>query len=200
MLQLILRDHGYVRVEEKEADWSIFWCAGQVEPSDLCWFQPHQKVNKFPRASALTLKSNLWSCFAKMVHKYGAQNFNYMPQTFVLPAQMDLYEEFMESRLADEATHNDVWILKPAAAYCGRGIFLHRPSDVPPGDSPVTDVIREHRGVASRYIDPPLLLEGFKSDIRIYVLCTSIHPLTCYLYDEGLARFATEIYSTEDLE
>lgn len=97
VLQIILRDHGYERVENKEDDWSIFWCAGQVEPSDLSWFLPHQKVNKFPRASALTLKSNLWACFARMLHKHGPQHYGYMPQTFVLPAQLTLYEEFMQA-------------------------------------------------------------------------------------------------------
>ena len=199
VLQVILRDHGYDRVEQKEDDWSIFWCAGQIEPSDLCWFQPHQKVNKFPRASALTLKSNLWSCFARMLHKHGPQHYGYMPQTFVLPAQVNNYEEFMNSRLAEPQGQGDVWILKPAAAYCGRGIFLHRPSDVK-DEPPLTDTIREHRGVACRYIDPPFLLDGLKSDIRIYVLVTSFHPLTCYLYDEGLARFATEPYGTSDLD
>lgn len=28
--------------------------------------QPHQRVNKFPKASALTLKANLWSNYARM--------------------------------------------------------------------------------------------------------------------------------------
>jgi len=200
VLQIILRDHGYERVENKEEGWSIFWCAGQVEPSDLCCFQPHQKVNKFPRASALTLKSNLWACFARMLHKHGPQHYGYMPQSFVLPAQMSLFEELMQSRLAEPQGHDDVWILKPAAAYCGRGIFLHRPSDLRDCDSPLTDTIREHRGVACRYIDPPYLIDGLKSDIRIYVLVPSFHPLTCYLYDEGLARFATEPYGTSDLD
>ena len=64
----------------------------------------------------------------------------------------------------------------------------------------LTDQIREHRGVACRYIDPPFLLDGLKSDIRLYVLVTSFHPLVCYVYDEGLARFATELYSTADLQ
>jgi len=105
----------------------------------------------------------------------------------------------MRSRLAEQQGQGDVWILKPAAAYCGRGIFLHRPSDIS-SDGPLTDTIREHRGVACRYIDPPFLIDGLKSDIRIYVLVTSFHPLTCYLYDDGLARFATELYGTSDLD
>ena len=141
VLQVILRDHGYERVESKDDDWSVYWCAGQVDSCDLCWFAPHQKVNKFPRASALTLKSNLWQCFARMLAKHGPHNYGYMPQTFVLPTHMDQYEEFMASRLAETHGHGDVWILKPAAAYCGRGIFLHRPSDERESETPVTDAV-----------------------------------------------------------
>ena len=37
----------------------------QVDPSDLRHLKWYQKVNKFPKASALTLKSNLWSYFAR---------------------------------------------------------------------------------------------------------------------------------------
>ena len=56
VLQVILRDHGYERVESAADDWNIFWCAGQVDAETLRHFKPHQKVNKFPKASALTLK------------------------------------------------------------------------------------------------------------------------------------------------
>ena len=157
-------------------------------------------MNKFPRASALTLKSNLWSCFARALANHGAQHFNFMPHTFVLPGQMALYEEHMRARRSEPGGADDVWILKPAAAYCGRGIFLHRPGDVHDNDDLLTDAIKEHRGVACRYIDPPFLLDGLKSDIRLYVLVTSLHPLTIYLYEEGLARFATELYDMTDLD
>jgi hypothetical protein len=49
--------------------------------------------------------------------------------------------------------------------------------------------------IASEYIDNPLCIDDYKFDLRIYVAITSINPLRVYVYDEGLARFATVKYN-----
>jgi hypothetical protein len=51
--------------------------------------------------------------------------------------------------------------------------------------------------IVSRYITNPLLINGLKFDLRVYVLITSFDPWRIYVYDEGLARFASEPYNSQ---
>lgn len=48
--------------------------------------------------------------------------------------------------------------------------------------------------IVQEYIDKPLLLDGYKFDLRIYVLITSCDPLRIFLFNDGLVRLATEKY------
>lgn len=45
-----------------------------------------------------------------------------------------------------------------------------------------------------RYLHKPHLIDGFKYDLRVYVLVNGINPLRVYMYKDGLCRLATEAY------
>ena len=84
-----------------------------------------------------------------------------------------------------------LYIVKPVASSQGKGIYI---------TDNVEDIIKRSNQqiVVSQYIMNPLLINGFKFDLRIYVCITSIDPMRIYIFEEGIARFATEQFSTSD--
>lgn len=48
--------------------------------------------------------------------------------------------------------------------------------------------------IVQEYIEKPFLLDGYKFDLRIYVLITSCDPLRVFLFNDGLVRMSTEKY------
>ena len=80
-----------------------------------------------------------------------------------------------------------MWIVKPANLSRGRGIYIV---------DNISEVNVEELSIISRYISNPLLINGHKFDLRIYVCVTSVDPLRIYVFKEGLARFATQEYTS----
>ena len=64
-------------------------------------------------------------------------------------------------------------------------IQLYRnPEKIPSGD----------HIIVQEYLDKPFLIDGFKCDMRIYVLVTACDPLRVFLFHDGLLRLSTEKY------
>jgi hypothetical protein len=79
-----------------------------------------------------------------------------------------------------------LFIVKPEASAEGRGIFLTQK---------VSKIPKNKKLVVQEYIHNPFLIDGYKFDLRIYVLVTRVEPLTIFIYKEGIARFATEKFN-----
>ena len=105
-------------------------------------------------------------------------------------------------------TAGSIWIVKPPGEMCGNGIRLvTEPEDVLDRrlvyvrwtDPSHADVFYPRQSLTvQRYLSNPLLVNGLKFDLRLYVLLTSIDPIKLYLYDDGLVRFATKPFSIDE--
>ncbi|KAJ8290455.1 hypothetical protein GJAV_G00013080 [Gymnothorax javanicus] len=174
----LLTNHGFHEVHPNSNDFNLMWTGSHLKPYLLRNLQDFQKVNHFPRSYELTRKDRLFKNIQRMQQMHGFKNFHIVPQTFVLPSE---FQEFCSYFSKDRGP----WIIKPVASSRGRGIYLvSNPNQIP----------LDENILVSRYISNPLLIDDFKFDVRLYVLVTSYEPLIIYLYEEGLARFATVKY------
>lgn len=174
----ILSSHGFHEVHPNSSDYNIVWTGAHLKPFTLRSMTEFQKINHFPRSYELTRKDRLFKNIQRMQQIKGVKNFDIIPASYVLPGE---YQEFCSAFLKDKGP----WIVKPVASSRGRGIFLVNHPDQIPLDENI---------IVCRYIANPLLIDGFKFDVRLYVAVTSYDPLQIFLYEEGLTRFATVKY------
>ncbi|KAK5614427.1 hypothetical protein CRENBAI_024340 [Crenichthys baileyi] len=178
LVRRILSNHGFHEVHPNSNDFNLMWTGSHLKPYILRTLQDFQKVNHFPRSYELTRKDRLYKNIQRMQQTHGFKNFHIIPQTFVLPSES---QEFRNCFAKDKGP----WIIKPVASSRGRGIYLV---------SNPSQISMDENILVSRYINNPLLIDEFKFDVRLYVVVTSYDPLLIYVYEEGLARFATVKY------
>ncbi|XP_074863093.1 tubulin polyglutamylase TTLL13 [Carettochelys insculpta] len=137
-----------------------------------------QKINHFPGMTEICRKDLLARNLNRML-KLFPKDYNIFPRTWCLPADYGDFQAYGRMR------KNRTYICKPDSGCQGRGIYITRnPKEIKHGE----------RLICQQYISKPLLIDGFKFDLRIYVLVTSCDPLKIFVYEEGLARFATRRY------
>ena len=95
------------------------------------------------------------------------------------------------------------WIMKPTGKAQGKGIFLINSLQQTKRWANASYVGGPHDGVStkgeeayvvSRYVDDPLLVGGYKFDLRLYVVVTRFRPLRAFVSRLGFARFCAAKY------
>ncbi len=130
-------------------------------------------------------KDLMWKNIYRM-KKFFGKEFDICPKTYILPEDT---KRLNADRENDNYKH--IYILKPSASSCGKGIKVIGPKQ---------QINKKSGCIVSQYVSNPHLIDGYKYDLRIYVLVTSFDPLKVYLFKEGLVRFATEKYTTKNLK
>ena len=155
----------------------------------------HQLINRIPNMLHCCRKA----AYARLLSRLRATLFppgsvlddgRYLPEQWALPVAQSELAAIVERRAA-EAKRPPMYIVKPDTGSMGDGITI-TPDPCKAGS---WDASKER--VVQAYIGEPLLLDGLKFDLRLYVLVTAVTPTTvqAYLYREGLARFAVDEYA-----
>eukprot|EP01137_Pigoraptor_chileana_P009711 Opistho-2@58366 len=158
-----------------------------LEGSQYPMLERHQKISRIQgMRRILWTKDGFCRTMGMALSKYeGAASVP--PFSFpcwTVPRQLPALLEFDDvQRIRGNAIK---YIVKPTNSGAGRGIFVVDSAD------PLKRI--RHDLIVQPYLNNPYLIDGYKFDLRTYVLVTSISPLRIYMYKEGLVRFASSRY------
>ncbi|XP_045470829.1 probable tubulin polyglutamylase TTLL2 isoform X1 [Harmonia axyridis] len=183
--------------ENGEENWNLWWKTNSFTVAHTKSLSAWQFTNHIPKGSAICRKDNLVRYLRCMKSVYGSI-YDFSPDGYNLPLEY--------TKLAAECNRikimpydkncnkypedKPIWICKPVSKSQGRGIFLFRR---------LSDLNYDNNTIVQKYIEKPLLIGGYKFDLRLYVCIPSYHPMTIYMYKEGLARFGTDKFNLKDL-
>ena len=158
-----------------------------MKKEDLIGVRKYQKLNHFPYSYYLGRKDQLYRNYQVQEDLF-PDDYDFMPKTFIFPKDAEKFRDARDN--AARSQKKKLWIFKPTASSCGRGIKLITGSSKIPLDT---------KGfLISEYISSPHLIKGLKYDLRVYVLVTSYDPLMIYIYNDGLVRFCTKKYKVNE--
>ena len=105
------------------------------------------------------------------MQKIFQNEFDFYPKTWLYPTDFP--------SLKFGKSNKTTYIVKPEASCQGKGIFL---------TNSLEGFDENEKYVIQEYIKNPMLIDGLKFDLRIYVLLAGCDPLKIFLYKEGLGR------------
>lgn len=168
---------GWSIVGESEL-WNIYWSDSALDTKICHKMKRYQRINHFPCMQLLSRKDLLSRNLLRMQQHF-PHEYDFFPKTWLFPSDISSVVQYAKKH------KNTVFILKPGSGSRGNGIYLTKSFG---------NVNPYQRMICQTYIKRPLLFDGFKFDLRVYTLITSMDPLRVYVYNEGLVRCATQRY------
>ncbi|XP_070069879.1 tubulin polyglutamylase ttll6 isoform X4 [Drosophila takahashii] len=172
----VTRNMGFQHVPEHRL-WNIQWSDSTPHHDLLRSMKRFQQINHFPGMVEICRKDLLSRNLNRMLKLFPG-DYRIFPKTWLMPT--DAYDVAIYA-----SKHKRTFILKPYSAGQGRGIWI---------TTDLRTVGKREKLICQTYIERPLLIDGYKFDLRVYTLVTSVDPLRIFVYNEGLARFATQKY------
>uniref|UniRef100_H2ZKE7 Tubulin polyglutamylase TTLL7 n=1 Tax=Ciona savignyi TaxID=51511 RepID=H2ZKE7_CIOSA len=118
------------------------------------------------------------------MHRARPSEFNFVPRSWILPSEYNLLQIYAQD-CRKKKRKSPTFIQKPSNGAMGNGIQLFRNPE---------KIQAAEQTIVQEYLDKPLLLDGYKIDLRLYCLVTHCDPLRAFLYKDGLVRLSTEKY------
>ena len=167
--------------EQCKTTYNVCWSDTSVALERIMKMGRLQKINHYPGMLELVRKAGTARNLNKMLKAVGKE-YKFFPKTFMLPAD---YTELKKEWEHGKNHGNKTFIVKPSKGCQGTGIRLTRCLD---------DISPHEPNIVQRYLHRPHLLDGYKYDLRLYVLLSSLNPLRIFIFREGLVRVCTQKY------
>ena len=168
--------------DKQQGKVNLFWIDVATIHEHFRTIQPWQCINHFPGMPNVARKNKMGQNLNKLL-KVFPKEYSFYPRTWILPGEMADFRNQFDNN--GNSIGNKIYIIKPDAGCQGRGIYLTKTFDKVPLNENV---------VAQLYIKKPLLIDGYKFDLRIYCFVASVKPLRVYLFQDGLVRMCTQEY------
>mmetsp|Transcript_25964 Transcript_25964/g.51185 ORF Transcript_25964/g.51185 Transcript_25964/m.51185 type:complete len:532 (+) Transcript_25964:40-1635(+) len=201
-VRIFLKKQGWVEYKPEDFNeddvkgcngpWSLIWQDKLHSDKAHKQARDDQRLNHFQGTKGIARKDSLAANYNSFVRQFGVDVFDFCPRTFILTREQDAFEEYAKTQKETKEDEDNIYIYKPSASARGKGIYVF---------NNVAEFLENYKApcIVSQYLAKPMLVCGFKSDLRLYVAISSFWPLRCYVYRQGLVRFSTQKYDNSDL-
>uniref|UniRef100_A0A3B4E2X5 Tubulin tyrosine ligase-like family, member 7 n=1 Tax=Pygocentrus nattereri TaxID=42514 RepID=A0A3B4E2X5_PYGNA len=183
-VRIAIGEMAFHKTRDEDETANLIWNDSAVQHEKIAELRNYQRINHFPGMGEICRKDCLARNMAKMI-KIQPQEYSFIPKTWIFPAEYTQFQNYVKE--LRRKRKQKTFIVKPANGAMGHGISLIRNCEKLPA---------QDHFIVQEYLDKPFLMEGYKFDLRIYILVTSCDPLRIFLYNDGLVRMGTEKYHT----